>query len=1068
MASHVDAAEHCGHPCIGKRCMVANTTGDADMPVRSSLNAPISANAALKNAPVTHAPLPKPGDPGDSPDPSPANCAQMRTDLINLRAQLSDWQDRLRHTTGPDGPGTQRAQVQRQVELLQSELNALEATYRSSGCGELPPKPFPSKIFESPVFGSVTLSGAVFSKWVELASEKTVFGQSVQEFLGTPTRPTQFLPRPNREIVVQEFEHGVIINVEGFAAPAVVYGAIYARYHQLGGFDGFLGVPTQDERDATRGRFGAFEGGDIYWDPQSGACHEVHGAIRDRWLALGSESGLLGFPLSDEMPINSNGTEVGRQQMFSGQNGGAAAIYWSATTGAWEVTEPVYQEWMHQQGGPIGKLGFPTTGMKKTTSGTIYASFQTGFVVQPLSGPAMTLTGGLKLQLFRYVVEDDFNVQIDIRASSGEINHGRMPAGGQYPKGSQQFGPDTLLTVAAVTPELTISIWMEAISERLLGEDARMGTITATYDIENLWGLREASHTHANSAFEAEFSVQSTIQPADLGADYRKKAFWPFANFTTFKLSWAQYEKTFRDVAETDKTISFDPFDPKLHLFEILFYETAYNSIAQNGNCFGMCLEAQYARTARSLFTEPIFSSNSYALDGYGTSGASLDAQKPNSSEVADEVNVKHGYQLGAELVNWFLGKWTAGALHDPVRAFRESRDAYRRGDWPVLTVSDESAFSQDHGHVLVPYAWDPATEEQANAQPLSGQTWTILCANPNYPAGTTPSSVDDHVKISVRPFEQTFAFDYGDGNDASHRVMWTGSNTSGGRLLSIPFSELSSQPVTLGDAILSLLTGGVLLILADGQTDQITDEQGRTLFSSADGSNAAGAARARMLNTDPSTRIANLIPIPHRQTGAGSNPAELYYWQRDAAALAGRASRDVSGMQLTHRISGPAGYRFVLRSSAMLLDIRVPGGAEADVVGIRGLGSAAQSISLACGQAKTISVRASGWQAQPSECKWFEFDSPLASGQDLHFQVGNAGRELSLHSPAANASIGLRMVRYAGSPVMASRPQVELPAGQIVRLAPSSWEPDALAASPVNRSVLQSFGGSVLQTQTI
>ena len=36
-----------------------------------------------------------------------------------------------------------------------------------------------------------------------------------------------------------------------------------------------------------------------YWTPITGA-HEVRGAIRDRWAALGWERGSLGYPVSDE------------------------------------------------------------------------------------------------------------------------------------------------------------------------------------------------------------------------------------------------------------------------------------------------------------------------------------------------------------------------------------------------------------------------------------------------------------------------------------------------------------------------------------------------------------------------------------------------------------------------------------------------------------------------------------------------------------------------------------------------------------------------------------------------
>ena len=57
--------------------------------------------------------------------------------------------------------------------------------------------------------------------------------------------------------------------------------------------------------------------------------HEVRGAINDKWLALGAEQGLLGFPLTDEQ-----GAADGTGRFNDFQRG---AIYWHPETGASEV-----------------------------------------------------------------------------------------------------------------------------------------------------------------------------------------------------------------------------------------------------------------------------------------------------------------------------------------------------------------------------------------------------------------------------------------------------------------------------------------------------------------------------------------------------------------------------------------------------------------------------------------------------------------------------------------------------------------------------------------------------------
>jgi hypothetical protein len=62
-------------------------------------------------------------------------------------------------------------------------------------------------------------------------------------------------------------------------------------------------------------------------DPFAGA-HEVQGAIRDRWKALGWERSRLGYPTRDEYAVTG-----GRRSDF--QHG---SITWTAKTGATTVT----------------------------------------------------------------------------------------------------------------------------------------------------------------------------------------------------------------------------------------------------------------------------------------------------------------------------------------------------------------------------------------------------------------------------------------------------------------------------------------------------------------------------------------------------------------------------------------------------------------------------------------------------------------------------------------------------------------------------------------------------------
>jgi uncharacterized protein with LGFP repeats len=92
----------------------------------------------------------------------------------------------------------------------------------------------------------------------------------------------------------------------------------------------FLLYPATDETGTPDGvgRFNHFQGGSIYWTPQTGP-HEVHGGIRAVWSSMGWETGRLGYPTSDEY-TSSPGF---RRSDF--QHG---SITWNLATGQWTVT----------------------------------------------------------------------------------------------------------------------------------------------------------------------------------------------------------------------------------------------------------------------------------------------------------------------------------------------------------------------------------------------------------------------------------------------------------------------------------------------------------------------------------------------------------------------------------------------------------------------------------------------------------------------------------------------------------------------------------------------------------
>ncbi|MEV6874516.1 hypothetical protein [Amycolatopsis sp. NPDC051128] len=162
----------------------------------------------------------------------------------------------------------------------------------------------------------------------------------------------------------QNYEQGVIGYFPATGAYAV-HGAIWQHYQQLGGPGGVLGLPTTDETGTPDGvgRYNHFTGSlgaSIYYTASTGA-KAVYGLIRQKWAALGWETG-LGYPTIDEAGTPDG---VGRYNHFNGAQG--ASIYWTAATGAQSIHGLIRQKWA-ALGWETG-LGYPTIDEAGTPDG---------------------------------------------------------------------------------------------------------------------------------------------------------------------------------------------------------------------------------------------------------------------------------------------------------------------------------------------------------------------------------------------------------------------------------------------------------------------------------------------------------------------------------------------------------------------------------------------------------------------------------------------------------------------------------------------------------------------------
>ncbi|ASF07514.1 hypothetical protein NBRGN_044_00060 [Nocardia brasiliensis NBRC 14402] len=191
-------------------------------------------------------------------------------------------------------------------------------------------------------------------------------------------------------------------------APYEVCGAIRDKYNELGGPNSFLLFPTSNELTNPDGvgKRSTFQNGPIYWSPAGGA-HPVVNHFFAAWQRNGWETGVLGYPTSDEVV---NPDNVGRRQYFQG-----GTIYWKLNE-AYYVAGAIRDKWGNT-GWEGGWLGYPISDESKTADGqgrfnrfekgVVYWSPQTG--AHPVAGAILIEWGSEQYEagLYGYPVGDE-------------------------------------------------------------------------------------------------------------------------------------------------------------------------------------------------------------------------------------------------------------------------------------------------------------------------------------------------------------------------------------------------------------------------------------------------------------------------------------------------------------------------------------------------------------------------------------------------------------------------------------------------------------------------------------
>jgi len=146
----------------------------------------------------------------------------------------------------------------------------------------------------------------------------------------------------------------------GFTVAAIaasVYGAIGDKYSGLNRQNGPLGAALTDEADAPyRGRFNNFQNGQIYWHPDIGAF-AVWGAISAKWNQLGRVD--YGYPITDELETPDQRGRFNHFRAVHLPGNPEASIYWTPQTGAVAVYGAIRQAWA-ADGWERGRMGYPT------------------------------------------------------------------------------------------------------------------------------------------------------------------------------------------------------------------------------------------------------------------------------------------------------------------------------------------------------------------------------------------------------------------------------------------------------------------------------------------------------------------------------------------------------------------------------------------------------------------------------------------------------------------------------------------------------------------------------------
>jgi uncharacterized protein with LGFP repeats len=261
------------------------------------------------------------------------------------------------------------------------------------------------------------VQGAIWGEYLQTANETDAGGTRVQDILGQPTSDEMNVPGVTGARM-STFQGGTIYWSPSTGAH-VVYGAIGAEYAATANetdaygtvVQSILGLPTGDEQNMPGmpgARMTTFQGGTIYWSPNSNGAHAAYGATGAEYAATANETdafgtvvqSILGLPTGDEqnMPGMPGARVVpcqGGTIYWSPSSNGAHALYgaigaeYAATVNETDFNGNVVQQVLGVPTGDEQNVpGVAGDRMLTLQNGTIYWS--------PSSNGAHAIFGGIR------------------------------------------------------------------------------------------------------------------------------------------------------------------------------------------------------------------------------------------------------------------------------------------------------------------------------------------------------------------------------------------------------------------------------------------------------------------------------------------------------------------------------------------------------------------------------------------------------------------------------------------------------------------------------------------------